>query len=522
VSFNIEKIRKGFPFFNEGPASEGLIYFDSAATTQKPLKMLSKYVENTIHYNANVHRGVYSLAQKSTEEFEKTRQLLAQFLNWEETKDIVFTKGVTESANIVARSWGERHIQKDDLIVVSRMDHHSTFVPLQALAKKQGARFEIVELGSDYRIQEEAFKKILKKKPKLISFPHISNALGIENDVFSLAVMAKKSGAMVMIDGAQSLIHRKVDLKKWAPFVDFFMSSAHKFLGPTGMGFLWAKERTWLEMDPHFYGGDMIQEVSDEATTWNDRPWYFEAGTPNIASVIAWGASLEYLLSLNFEETAQYEKELAIYLHACLKKIPGLKVYRHPDEIPSIPIISFRVPGIHPTDLMSYLDQEKICMRVGHHCVQPLMRSLGIQGTLRVSLSFYNSLEEIDLFMRKLQEAINFFQSRQKNKPNTSESVFDESEFKEWLSSVEDPEMDMSLVDLGLIYSISKKEDTHHVLMTLTSTGCPLADKIVSDVKGRLAQHSDVLKAEVKVTFQPKWNPQTMASEEAKEILNIW
>lgn len=524
MSFDVNKVRADFPYLKEAAGEKGIVYFDNAATTQKPQVLLDSFAKNYQQFNANVHRGTYKLSQMSTELYENARRRVAEFIGANSKKEIIFTRGTTEGMNLIMNSWGRANIKEGDLILVSRMDHHSSFVPWQQLAKEKKAQFEIIELNSMLQIDMNKFMAQLKKKPKLICFPHISNTLGVVNPVKDISVMAKKAGATVVVDGAQSLAFETINIKEDWPLVDFFVTSAHKMWGPTGIGFVWAKEETLNAMPPFHFGGDMIEEVSEKDSTWNKLPWKFEAGTPNYLDAIVWADVIDYIDSLNPKEIHEYEKELTIYFLSKWSVLEGrLKLLGSQRPEKRVPIFSFYSPLICSQDLASYMDQENICLRVGHHCTQPLMKSLGIDGTLRASLSMYNTREEIDCFFKALTEAVDFFEKRLKKKNGAEIQKLSMEEIKDWLQPIIDPEMNFSLVDLGLIYQAEHLADgSVYVAMTLTSPACPMAGQILEEVKSRLLLNSKITKAKVDLVWEPKWNPQEMASEDVKEELGIW
>ncbi len=514
MPFDVKLIRKDFPFFSHSTTKD-LLYLDNASTTQKPKVVIERLVEYYESQNANVHRGVYPLAQESTEHFEDVRRKACRFIRANDPNEIIFTKGTTESVNLVSRAWGDKFIQEGDLILVTRLDHHSNWVPWQQLAKRKKARFEIVEVKSDGSLDYESFFKWLKEKPKLFAFSWISNVTGRVFPARDIAVMAKKAGATVFVDAAQAPLHVPLQVEHF----DFMALSGHKMLAPTGTGLLWAKAEHLEAMDPFLFGGDMIQEVGDKETTWNELPWKFEAGTPNIAGIIGLGAAIEYLENLDFEAIKEHEEALTQYACAELKKISGIRLFGPAEAKDRVPVFSFVVDGLHAQDLMGYLQNVGLCARVGHHCTQPFHRTQGIDSSFRISAAFYNTQEELEKFFETFREAIEFFEKKGLRKK--VELV--PEQLQEWIKPIQDPELHLGLVDLGLIYDIDVNEANEvHVNMTLTSPSCPVGPTIMKSIEDKLRAYPGVRGVKVDLVWEPKWDPKVMASEEAKAQLNIW
>lgn len=400
--FNVDAVRRDFPILKREVNGKPLVYFDNAATTQKPqvvIDALSNYYRDI---NSNVHRGVHHLSQKATDAFEQGRRRIQQHLNAAKSSEIIFTKGVTDGINLVSTSLGRGIIKSGDEIIISTLEHHSNIVPWQILCEQTGAKLKVIPINDRGELELEAYEELLSERTRLVAVNHISNALGTINPVEEIIAQAHKKGAWVLIDGAQSLPHMKVDVQ--ALDADFYVFSAHKVYGPTGFGALYGKEEILNEMPPYQGGGEMIAEVSFEKTTYADLPHKFEAGTPHIAGAVAMNEVFDYLDQLGMDEIARHEANLLDYGTAQLKeRFPDLRIIGEAEHKASV--ISFVLGDIHPYDLGVLLDQQGIAMRTGHHCNQPLMKRFGIPGTLRASFSFYNTREEIDRMIAALEKA---------------------------------------------------------------------------------------------------------------------
>jgi cysteine desulfurase/selenocysteine lyase len=379
-----------------------LIYFDNAATTQKPkavIDALSAYYEQD---NANIHRGIHTLAERATTAYELTRKKLAAFLNAPSTDQIIFTSGTTAGINLVAQTFGRANVGKGDQIIVSNLEHHSNIVPWQMIAEEKGAEIKVIPVSDAGVLDIEAYKALLNPKVKLVAVNHVSNAIGTINPIVEIISLAHEVGAKVLIDGAQSVAHLAVDVQ--ALDMDFFVFSAHKLFGPTGVGVLYGKRDLLESMPPYQGGGEMIKEVSFSGTTYNELPYKFEAGTPNIADVIAFGAALDYVQAIPSEALAAQEEALLAYATQKLQVIPGLRIVGTAPE--KIAVISFVIDGVHPQDIGVLLDKFGIAIRTGHHCAQPLMQRYELVGTCRASFAFYNTFEEIDRFVLCLEKTL--------------------------------------------------------------------------------------------------------------------
>ncbi len=400
-------IRKDFPILSRQVHGNPLVYLDSAASSQKPravIDAMNVYYET---YHANVHRGVYEISEEATAAMEKARVKVARFINARRSKQVIFTRNTTESINLVAFSWGSTHIASGDLIVLTEMEHHSNLVPWQLLAQRTGARLEFVPITEDGLLRHDIYEELLRQQPKLVAFTHMSNVLGTINPAQEMIAQAYAAGAMVLLDAAQSVPHLPVDVQ--ALNIDFLCFSAHKMLGPTGIGVLYGKRDLLEEMPPFMGGGDMIRTVGLRQSTWNDLPWKFEAGTPAIAEAIGLGAAVDYLNTLGMENVRRHEQELTRYAMEQLQAVPGLTIYG-PDADRRGGVISFTLGDIHPHDLASILDQEAgVAVRAGHHCAQPLMERLGLAATARASFYVYTIREEIDTLVQGMQKAIKIF-----------------------------------------------------------------------------------------------------------------
>lgn len=404
MSFNVSDIRKQFPILDTQIAGKTLVYFDNAATTQKPKVVLDALEDYYASSNANIHRGIHYLAEKATAAFEATRKSVQKFLNASSHEEIIFTYGTTDSINLVARTYGEAFLKAGDEILISNLEHHSNIVPWQMLCEKNGCVLKVIPIDDHGDLILEEFDKLLTEKTKFVSVVHVSNALGTINPVEYIIKKAHEMGAKVLIDGAQASSHIPVDVQ--ALDADFYALSAHKLFGPTGTGILYGKKDLLLSMPPYRGGGEMIKEVTFEKTTYADLPYKFEAGTPNIADVIAFKSGLEFFDSLDKEALHAYEEELLQYATAQLKAVEGIRIIGEAKR--KVSVVSFVMDGVHPQDIGILLDQQGIAVRTGHHCTQPLMQRFNIPGTVRASFAPYNTKEEIDALIAGLQKVRRF------------------------------------------------------------------------------------------------------------------
>ncbi|WP_318840733.1 cysteine desulfurase [Reichenbachiella ulvae] len=405
TDLNIEKIRKDFPILHQEVNGKPLIYFDNAATSQKPQSVIDALTHYYNTDNANIHRGIHTLAERSTTAFENTRKAVAEFLNSNEVEEIIFTKGTTEGINLVAATYGRKFIGEGDEIIISGLEHHSNIVPWQILCEEKGSVLKVIPVNDKGELIMEEYDKLLSDKTKLVSVNYISNALGTINPVKEIIDKAHGVGAKVLIDAAQAAPHATLDVQGLD--CDFMAFSAHKVYGPTGVGALYGKRALLEAMPPYQGGGEMIKDVSFSGTTYNDIPYKFEAGTPNIGEVIALKAALDYVSELGLENIAAYEHELLEYATELLSEVEGFQAIGTADNKASV--ISFLIDGVHPFDLGQILDAKGIAVRTGHHCAQPLMERFEIEGTVRASFSVYNTKEEIKTFVEALKSAIKMF-----------------------------------------------------------------------------------------------------------------
>jgi len=401
IAFDIETIRKDFPILQRKVNGKPLIYFDNAATSQTPQQVIDTIVDYYSNYNANIHRGVHSLSQEATDAYEQARIKIQKHFNAKEAHEIIYTAGTTHSINLVANGFSTL-LNKSDEVIVSALEHHSNIVPWQMLCERTGATLKVIPMNEDGELVMSEFDALLNKNTKLVFVNHISNALGTINPIEYIIKEAHKVGAAVLVDGAQSCPHIKPDVQ--ALNVDFYVCSAHKICGPTGVGMLYGKEDWLNKLPPYQGGGEMIDQVSFEKTTYAGLPHKFEAGTPNICGGIAFGAALDYMNRIGFDNIAKYENELLHYATEKLLEIECLKIYGTAKHKTSV--ISFNVGNIHPYDIGTILDKMGIAVRTGHHCAQPIMDYYKIPGTIRASFMFYNTKEEIDDFIKALKKAV--------------------------------------------------------------------------------------------------------------------
>jgi cysteine desulfurase / selenocysteine lyase len=404
---DVEKVRGDFPILNRTVNGKRLVYLDNAATTQKPMAVIDALVDYYSRYNANVHRGVHQLSIEATEAYETSRKKVAKFVNSPSPQEVVFTRGTTESINLVKFAWGSKFVKEGDVILLTLMEHHSNMVPWQLLAKEKGARIEYAPITPDGRMDMAEFERLLSLSPALVAFTQCSNVLGTINDAEKLCSMASKAGATTVVDAAQSAPHMPLDVQRMG--CDFLAFSGHKMLAPTGIGVLYGKRGLLDSMDPFQSGGDMIKEVHVGGAKWNDVPYKFEAGTTNIADAIGLGVAVEYLASLGMENVRRHEVELLEYAFEKMSKIPNINIYGPMDVEARGGVISFNLADIHPHDMASILDEEGVAIRSGHHCAQPLMEHLEIPGTSRASFYVYNSTADIDAFIGALLKAKSVF-----------------------------------------------------------------------------------------------------------------
>jgi cysteine desulfurases, SufS subfamily len=403
---DIQKIRQDFPILGEQVNGKDLIYLDTSATSQTPLKVIEAMNDYYREYNSNVHRGVHTLGTKATDAYEKARMKVRSFINAKRFEEIVYTRGTTAAINLVARSFGDLVIEEGDEIVVNEMEHHANIVPWQQLAKRKGAELVFIPLEEDGTIALDSVKKAMSDKTKIVAITHVSNVLGTINDIKSIAEIAHAHNAYISVDGAQAVPHMAVDVQDLD--VDFYAFSGHKMLGPTGIGILYGKAELLDKMEPIEYGGDMIDYVYKTESTWTDLPVKFEAGTPMIAEAVGLNAAIDYITELGLDNIYQHEKELVRYAYDKMSAIEGIEIYG-PGKDNRAGLITFNLKGVHPHDLATALDSEGIAVRAGHHCAQPLMKWCKASSTARASFYIYNTIEEIDQFIESLEKTKEFF-----------------------------------------------------------------------------------------------------------------
>ncbi|MBK5193841.1 MAG: cysteine desulfurase [Flavobacteriaceae bacterium] len=400
IPFNVEEIRKDFPILKRKINGFPLVYFDNAATSQTPRQVIDTIVDYYSNYNANIHRGVHTLSQEATDKYETARKKIQTHFNAGKPHEIIFTSGTTHGINLVASGFASI-LQKGDEILVSALEHHSNIVPWQMLCEKTGAVLKVIPMDQNGELLLDEYEKLLSKKTKIVMVNHVSNTLGTVNPIKKIIDKAHSFGAAVLIDGAQAAPHIKADVQ--ALDVDFYVASAHKMCGPTGVGMLYGKEEWLKKLPPYQGGGEMIATVTFKKTTYADLPHKFEAGTPNICGGIAFGAALDYMNAIGIDEIAKYEHQLLEYATKKLLEIEGIKIYGTAKD--KTAVISFNIDGIHPYDIGTIIDKLGIAVRTGHHCTQPIMDYFKITGTIRASFSFYNTTQEIDLFIAAVKRA---------------------------------------------------------------------------------------------------------------------
>ena len=400
--FDVYEVRKDFPILEKTVNGNPLVYIDNAATTQKPRAVIESHVDFYLHHNANIHRGAHQLGTESTEAYDEAREKVCRFINAPESREIIFTRGATESINLVTSTYGRRFIGEGDEIIISTMEHHANIVPWQILCGEKNSVLRIIPITDSGEIIMDEYVKLLNDKTKFVSVAHVSNTLGTINPVKEIIRLAHERNIPVLIDGAQAVPHMKVDIRNIG--CDFYAFSGHKMFGPTGIGVLYGKAELLESMPPYQGGGDMISHVSFEKTTYNEIPTKFEAGTPNIAGAIGLGISIDYLNNLNFNLLEEHEKELMTYATEKLKDIPGIRFIGTAKNKASV--VSFIIEGLNSLDIGIMLDTMGIAVRTGQHCTEPLMSRYGITGTVRASFALYNTKEEVDLFVAGLKKVI--------------------------------------------------------------------------------------------------------------------
>ena len=394
MSLNVDKIRGEFPALSQKVYDQPLVYFDNAATAQKPKQVIDGICQYYSTINSNVHRGVHRLSQESTDAFEEARVAIQEYINAAHSHEVIITKGATDSINLVANSFGRGFIGKDDEVIISTLEHHANIVPWQMICQEKGATLKVIPLTETLELDLDAFRKMITEKTRIVSVGHISNALGIVNPVEEIVQLAHEQNVPVMIDGAQGIVHREIDVCKLD--CDFYCFSSHKFYGPMGVGVMYGKERWLNEMPPYQTGGEMIKTVTFEKSTFNELPFKFETGTPNVADVIGFKTAIEYIQSIGMKNIMEYEDDLTGYAMDTLSNLGGIHIFA--EKAPRAGVISLNLDGIHPYDAGTIIDRFGIAVRTGNHCAQPVMDRMNTPGTIRASFAFYNTKEEVDRF----------------------------------------------------------------------------------------------------------------------------
>lgn len=404
---NVDKLRQDFPILHQEVNDEPLIYLDNAATSQTPIQVLEVLKHYYEHDNANVHRGVHTLGERATSSYENAREKIRQFINASSSKEVLFTRGTTTSLNWIARSYGDANVSQGDEIVISYLEHHSNIVPWQQLAQRKKAVLKYIGLTEDGELDMADAQEKITGKTKIVALNHASNVMGVINPIEELIELAHNVGAVMVVDGAQSVPHMPIDVQKMD--ADFYAFSGHKMCGPTGIGVLYGKQSLLEKMEPVEFGGEMIDFVYLQESTWADLPWKFEAGTPNIAGGIGLGAAVDYLMQIGLENIHNYEQSIVEYVWPKLQAIDGITIYGPKDPKKRSGVIAFNIDGVHPHDVATAMDMQGIAVRAGHHCTQPLLQHLNVQSTARASFYFYNTKEEADKFIEAVIATKEFF-----------------------------------------------------------------------------------------------------------------
>lgn len=407
MSFSAEQLKNDFPILTQIVNDEPLVYLDNAATTQKPTAVLAALETYYREANANVHRGVHTLAERATTQYEAAREKVQHFINANESAEVLFTRGTTTSLNWVAKSYGEANVKSGDEILISVMEHHSNLIPWQQLAKKTGAALKYIDVTEEGLLDMESLHAQLSEKTKIVAVAHVSNVLGVINPIQEIARLTHARGAVLVVDGAQAVPHMPVDVQELD--ADFYAFSGHKMVGPTGIGVLYGKRSLLEQMEPVEFGGEMIAVVGEQDSTWKELPWKFEAGTPNIVGAIGLGAAIDYLSIVGLSAIQEHEKALMAYSWPKLTAIPELTIYGPMDTAKRTGIVTFNLDGLHPHDVATAMDMEGVAIRAGHHCAQPLMRRLSADSTVRASFYLYNTTADVNKFIEALLATKEFF-----------------------------------------------------------------------------------------------------------------
>jgi cysteine desulfurase/selenocysteine lyase len=407
MTLDLARIRADFPILGRRVYGKPLVYLDNAATSQKPRQVIDALVRYYEHSNANIHRAVHCLGEEATTAYEGAREKVAKFINAPSTESVIFTRNTTEAINLVSYTWARQNIHEGDEILLTQMEHHSNLIPWQRVAAETGATLRYVQLNDDQTLALDGLENLFDTRTKMMAMAHVSNSMGTINPVEKIGAAARRHGVMFLVDGAQGAPHLPVDVQ--AIGCDFYAFSGHKMLGPTGVGVLYGRRELLEEMEPFPGGGEMIKKVTYEGATWNDLPWKFEAGTPSIADAIALGAAIDYLSDVGMDNVRQHEIEITEYALKRLSELDDMVIYGPRDMARRGGVISFNYGSLHPHDVGTILDRHGVAIRAGHHCTQPLMRTLGVSGTARASFYLYNTLEEVDVLVDALNVAREFF-----------------------------------------------------------------------------------------------------------------
>ncbi len=534
-TFDINRIRKDFPILSREVNGKPLIYLDNAATTQKPLVVIDTINQYYRLDNANVHRGVHYLSEHATEAYEAVRGKVQRFINADSDKEIIFVRGATEGINLVAQSYGRKFLQADDEILITGLEHHANIVPWQLLGEQIGTKLVVAPVNENGEVILDRFKALLTKKTKLVAINHISNVLGTLSPIKEMIKAAHEVGAKVLIDGCQAGAHTKIDVNDLN--CDFYTFSAHKMFGPTGIGVLYGKLGLLAMMPPYQGGGDMIHEVTFKKTSFAPVPYKFEAGTPNIADTIGFGAAIDYIEKIGIDKIVAYEHELLTYINKKAKEIKDLRIIGNNSH--KISLLSFLIDKTHPNDIGTLLDQLGIAVRTGHHCAMPLMQRYEIPGSVRASFCLYNTKEEVDILFAGIERVKRILidpepvavsnpieppktatkkpAARKRSKKVAPETL--QAEIIERLRTIYDPEIPVNIYDLGLIYKIDVDDAGNAIItMTLTAPGCPVAETFPGEIQASVLALEGVNEAKVELVWEPAWSQEKMTEAARLEL----
>lgn len=527
MEFDVQKIRSDFPILSREVNGKPLVYLDSAATAQKPLSVIQTLDNFYREYNANVHRGVHYLSEIATSQYENVRHKVKRLINATSEREIVFVRGATEAINLVAQTYGRQFLKKGDEILITTLEHHANIVPWQQLCQQIGAKLKVAPVNEQGEIIIDRFTDLLGKKTKLVAISHISNAIGTISPIKQMITAAHAVGAKVLVDGCQAAAHSKIDVQ--ALNCDFYTFSSHKVFGPTGVGVLYGKLEQLDAMPPYQTGGDMITSVSFKNVEYAAVPHKFEAGTPNIAGTIAFGAAIDYLSHIGIDKIVAYEQHLLQHINDRVKQVPDMRVLSQANA--RIPLLSFLIDKTHPNDLGSLLDQLGIAVRTGHHCAMPLLQRYEVSGTVRASFCFYNTIEEIDQLFAGIERVKRILidpepiavaapaPTTPMKAPPTHHDGDLKSQVIDMLRTIFDPEIPINIYDLGLIYEINIDDDNNaDIKMTLTTPGCPVAETFPGQVQQAVSMVEGINKSHVELIWDPPWTSERMTEAARLEL----